>query len=353
MAVTSKSTMQRAATASAKMDEVTYEAPWRFKVSDPLDGPGAIFTYLRTNGPWFGDSFSYGNDTDNAAKLVEWSSPTRERGSDSVWVAVAKYTTRVDQDQQKPDTNGDPTDWPLDWRPEVSVSWAQHEKVCQKARYRGGFTHAPARFTQGEFYTPQNSALEIFDPPLMMDLSRATFRITFWRDVYNMGTASSLIDVVNEKTVAWRTFTKIIGGCGPYTLKCADVQGSPKREAREHPTLGRVLLDYMELVVELQYNREGWRDKINDRGLRRIVQAGDDDGFGGTVSLVDLLAQQAPPNRALLGIDGHPVSGPVLLDGAGNPKQATDRVPVEVTWQKYDEASYVANDYLNLVLEIP
>jgi hypothetical protein len=346
MAVTAVETMQLAATASAKMDEVTYEAPYRIKVNSALDGPGTIFSYLRANGPWLGDGFSYGADTDTSATLTEWSNPTREKGSDSVWIATARYSNKVGGGQ-KPDTSGSPTDWPLDWRPEMHISWAQHEVPCETAIYRGGFTHATPRFTLGNEYAPQNSALEIYDPPLVKDFSRATLRCRMFRELYNFGVASALLDLVNKNSATFQPYLNVLGGVAARTLKVSNVQGTPKRENREHPTYGyRVWLDYFELEIEIQYRRDGWRDNVVDRGLRKIVEPGAADGFGGTFSLVDLAAGNIAPNQAIKGPDQQPISGPVLLDGAGNPKQVTDRVPVTIQWQKYGEESYVANDYL-------
>lgn len=348
MSVTSVETVQRAATASCKMDEVTYEAPYRIKVSSANDGPGTIFTYLRANGPWLGDGFAYGSDSDPSATLVEWSNPTRERGSDSVWLATARYSNKLSSGQ-KPDTNGEPTDWPLDWRPEMSISWAQHEVPCETAIYRGGFTHVPARFVDGDEYAPQNSAFEIFDPPLMKDFSRATLRCRFYRAVYNFGVAQALMDLVNKNAATFQPYLNVLGGVGPRTLKVSNVQGSPRRENREHPTFGyRVWLDYFEIEIEIQYKRDGWRDEVVDRGMRRSVKPGDPDGFGGTISLTDLVDGKVAPNRAIHGVDGMPISGPVLFDGQGDALQATDRTPRKITWQKYGEESYVANDYLGV-----
>lgn len=340
-------TAQRAANGRATAGEVTYEAPWQITVDSATDGPAAIFAYLRStsSAPWLGRPFSYGGDTDAAATCREITGPKRSAGHDKLWTFEARYSTAVEGRDSRPNSSGDPTDWPLDWRPEVYVSWAQHEKPCETAIYRGGFTHAVQRFVEGQTYAPQNSAFEVYDPPLMKDFSRATFRCRFWAQLYDMAVAGEMIDGVNEGATTWDTGTKIFGGFGPRTMKVADVQGQPKREFREHGS-SRVWLDYMEIDVELQYNRDGWRDQVVDRGLRKAIEPGDADGFGGTFSLVDLLAKKAPPNAAIVGVDGHPLSGPVLLNGAGAPKDASDRTPVLITWQKYREFSFLAHPYL-------
>lgn len=342
-------TTQRAATGHATQDEITYEAPYQILLDSATKGPASIFSYLRStpSAPWLGREFAYGADSDPAATCREITQPQRAKGHDLLWTFSAKYSTSTNGRSERPDTSGDPTDWPPDWRPEVSITWAQHEKPCESAIYRGGFVHAPpVLFVDGQTYAPQNSAFEIYDPPLMMDFSRATFRCKFWALTYNMAVASALMDTVNRTTVTWATYTKIIGGCGPRTLKCSNVQGSPRRESREYSG-SRVWLDYMELDIELQYNRDGWRDSVVDRGMRKIVRPGEDDGYGSTYSLGDLTAGNIAPNRPVTGPDGQPLSGPVLFDGAGNPKQAGDRDPVYIVWQKYGEDFYLANDYLN------
>ena len=352
MSVTSLEKVQKAASGSAKSDEVTYEAPYRIKLSSAAEGPATIFAYLRATptAPWLGRTFSYGSDADASATCREISQPQREKGSTEVWLFTAKYSTKLEGSDQKPDNNGDPSGWPPDWRPEVYVSWAQHEQPCERAKYRGGFLHAPAKFTVGTEYIPQNSAFEIYDPPLTMDFSRATFRCRFWREFYNQDVATNLIDAVNNDDVTWQNYIPIIGSCARLTLKCANVPGHPKRESREHPTLGRVMLDYYEIDVELQYKRDGWRDLVVDRGMRRKAEAGDPDGRGGTISLTDLIGG-VPPNAAIVGIDGFPVNGPVLLNGAGEAKDAADRVPIYITWQKYQEITYPADPYLSLFFQ--
>jgi hypothetical protein len=347
MAVTSIDPVAKAATGHVTSQETTYEAPYRIKVSDPGDGPATIFAYLSAAAaptPWIGRTFAYGNDTDTSATCREITSPTREKGSHEVWLFSAKYSNKVDGDDQKPDSNGEMTSDPLEWRPEVRITWAQHEKPCYKAKYRGGFTHAPALFTAGEEYAPQNSALEIFDPPMIKDFSRATFSCRMWRQYYNATVAGAIIDVVNNTTETFHSYIPIIGSFAQYTLKVVDVQGNPHREMRQIGGMA-VMLEYYEITVEVQYNRDGWREKIVDRGMRRIAQAGDPDGRGGTISLTDLI-DGTPPNAAIVGVDGFPLNNPVLLDGAGNPKEATDRTPVIVTWQKYDEQSFTADPYL-------
>lgn len=354
MAVVSITEAQKAARCSVTSDEVTYECPYIVFVDSASDGPGVINTWLRAgNGPWAGSTYSYGGDSDPAAVLREWSQWQRAPGHDKLWTATARFSTKQDDDQAKPNNDtGDPTDWPLDWRPTVDASWAAHEEPCWKAVYRSGFTHAIERFTAGQSYTPQNSAYEIYDPPLMRDRSRATFQCRMWRELYNSDMAGSIIDWVNKTPTRWRAGLNIIGGFAPYTLKIADVRGNHKRESRENKELGmRVVLDYHEILIEVQYRRDGWRENVPDRGFRRIINEGDPDGHGGTVSFTDLLSAKMAPNREIVGIDGVAPKTPVLLDGAGNPKGAADRTPVEIVWSKYDEESFNTNVYLSYFFE--
>jgi hypothetical protein len=84
--------------------------------------------------------------------------------------------------------------------------------------------------------------------------------------------------------------------------------------------------------------------------MRRKAEAGDPDGRGGTISLTDLIGG-VPPNAAIVGVDGFPVNGPVLLNGAGEAKDAADRVPIYITWQKYQEITYPADPYLSLFFQ--
>lgn len=358
MAVVSIHETAKAARCSVTADEVTYEAPYRVKVSLATDGPGIINQWLRAgNGPWSGSTYDYGGDSDPAATLREWSQWQREPGSDTVWTATARYSTKQDAGQVRPSNDtGELTDFPPDWRPVVDVSWAGHEEPCYKAVYRSGFTHDPPLFVAGQSYAPQNSALEIFDPPLMKDRSRATYQCKLWREIYNSQQAGQMIDLVNKTPCKWRSGMNIIGGFAPYTLKVADVRGVNKRDSREVKIPGtstkqRVFLEYYEITIELQWRRDGWREKIVDQGFRRIVNAGDDDGHGGTVSLTDLLNGKMAPNRAIEGLDGIVPKTPVLLNGAGVPKQQTDRTPVEITWSKYDEESFNIDQYLIFFLE--
>jgi hypothetical protein len=346
MSVTSVDKAQKAATGHAKSDEVTYDAPYIVKVSSAADGPATIFAYLRANSsqPWLGRSFSYGNDSDVSAICKEISQPQRAKGHDGLWTFDAKYSTKLDSSDQKPDNNGEPTDVPMDWRPEVRVSRATHEQPCDKAIYRGGFLHAIPIATIGLSYCPMNSALQVYDPPLVKDFSRLTFSCRFWRQFYNADQAQMLFDSVNSDAVTFQSYIPIIGTFGQYTLKVGDIRGNPQRESRELFGV-RVMLDYYEIEMEVQYNRDGWREKVVDRGNRRIIQEGQLDGFGGSISMTDIISGKQAPNAVILGKDGHPVASPILLDGAGN-ALVDNRNPIQITWQKYVELFYSADPYL-------
>lgn len=333
-----------------------YTRTLKFKVTDPNDGPVTIFAYLLANGPFIGSTYSEGNDSDGFAYLEEIDVPQRENGSTDVWVVRLKYKTPSDDSKNKPDTTGSITPLPWNWRPEVSIGFAQHQEPCYQADYISGFTHVPQKVGVNTTMTPVNSTLaEAFDPPIMRDQSRMVIRIRSWSLDFSATQATAAVDRVNKFGVDFAPFLRtnyggvahgLLGHFTEFTLKVANVDMVPKRDT--FTILGfQYVIEYFEINTEVHYDPHGWRDPIVDRGTMRIAEPGGPDGRGGTFSMTDFPAG-VPPAAKIIDADGMPVGSPVLLDGAGNPK-ALAAPPVYITYRKYEEVNFASLPFTRVV----
>lgn len=122
------------------------------------------------------------------------------------------------------------------------------------------------------------------------------------------------------------------------------VEGTPRRA-----TVLASTIDYYEVLVEIHINKKTWREEIIDRGFHRGAWAGAPNGRGGTISAVDLPVG-VPELAPIQDFDGLPVLKPVLLNGAGFPKAASDANVYAGRWQKYDENGWIGNPYINSAL---
>ena len=341
------------ATGRATATEVEYTAVYRVRTDSYTVGPSAIFAHFRdpeNSLPWFGSTYSYGGDSDSSAVCTEVSTPRHVSGSAEVWEITLTFSTQQGASGQNVDTEGNPTNYPLDYRPQVWMSGSLATQPIDSAIYRGGFLHDPQLFLLGTKYRVQNSSGEqIDDPPLEEDVAIGSVFVKTFEQVYDIALHQRLTHV-NNGPVAFKSFLPYRGSFAARTLKIVAVQVMPKRESVEHND-ARSMLDYVEITHELAYNPRGWRKKIADIGFHRGAMAGDPDGKGGTISFTDLIDGVAPVMPIVGPIDGRPVRRPVLLNGAGQPAADTRGNAVMIEWQTNDEVTFYAHPSLGLALE--
>jgi len=307
------------ATGSYQDFKPEYTAVWRLFTDDPNDQAQQALAYVVANIAMFGDLYAYANDVSMLAVLRRIV-PARELGSTYVWTATLHYAVPDDNDEKK-DENGKPSDNPLDWRADISVNTVQYTKPVEQAEYISGFVGMSAQcWPKGMVGPVLNSAMTRFDPAPEADHGRKVIRVKknlAWFDCNSLVT-----NVINKKKVQFdyrglkQTVPKHQGKIRDFSV-----------EMRTHNAI-----DYLELQIWIDVNPEGWLLKIYDRGIDRRAMAGDPDGRGGIISASDELEGE-PPTQRILDFDQMPIMDPVFFDGDGQPIKRGGRSPVVLTYR--------------------
>lgn len=347
MSVTALQLHWHGATGDATADKVEYSAVYRVTTDSTATGPAAIFAYMRGLGIWLGSAYDYGGDSDSSAYCDRVSQPRHVDGSANIWELTLHFSTKAPNKGQGVDIDGNPTNDPLDWRPEVWTSGSLTSQPVSEATYIGGFLHAPAKFNSGDKIPVQNSAGTLVDdPPLEEEVPIQRIYVRTRAGLYDLGWAGTYLGRINTDAIKCDARLPFVGSFAIRTLKIADIQTQMKRESIERGGV-RIVDDYVEITIELHHNPRGWRQVLVDAGPNRLIEAGAPDGKGGTISLTEILAGQAPAARIIDPTNGLPVDGNVLLDGAGQPNQGVPPVPVKITWQTQEQRVFALIPYLS------
>lgn len=350
--------------ASGKVDRksIEYDAVFRIYSDDALDGPKTVLDYLYTNRPttpWIGLPYKYGNDLGMLTFVDSISVPKRVTGSDTttnIFEVTVSYKTRDSSDDQNgggQDIDGNKTDNPIDFRPEITFGYANYQEACQLAIYRGGFLHDPPKLFEGFVMMPCNSSLTPLDEPLERDQSRRVWRIKTNHLYFHDEDAQSYIDTVNSVAYTIDPRINATGVIAARQGKIMSIEATHKTATVDGSTF-----DYYEVTVEIHIipstgtfpvadeasaniaMRDGWRDVVIDRSLEVLACAGDPDGKGGTISFTDIL-EGMKDTRTITDLDGTVPFHSVLLNGKGGAKDVcTDKKVYTSTWQKYVEKQW-------------
>jgi len=306
-----------------------YQAIYKLKTTDPLDNAQLILEFFVTdpNLPGLGAPYEYGNDSDHSA-LCYSIKPRRRRKNSQMWDVIVSYKTPdPDDEDYKPDENGDLTDNPLEWRPEFSVSHRAETRPVYSARYMGGFTGTAAeRYPTPEDNTyrfvPMNSAFIPFDPPLEEVVTVRMVNITAYIEEFNGEAAATWHRALNERIVTidlpW-----YYDWWGKYEARLEQVDASLERRFREQPNGQQEPIDFFQLNIMVAVDPDNHLKKVVDRGVAARAIVGDPDGRGSTISSQDLV-EGMPRARHLVDADDNPITEPVLFDGDGAPLDVSD-----------------------------
>jgi hypothetical protein len=307
---------------------------YRIVVNSQTDGPDVITA--ATNVPKADIStyvapFKYGSDTDNAdlicrsisglQKVVSWN------GSVAVWQLDAEFV--YDRDQTLADKGV--TVKPLTRVESELVAVAQFKSV-QKVKAAAtlglndqyeedtAITDGVPVLTKNKIGPITNSAGVPIIPAIEQPVGKAGIVVT-WSKITPINYAP-FIGTVNSGNI---TIADTHGAFNTTftagTLRLVSAEQTPK--------------DYFNIrVVEVSLEfdlpeYEGDHFEL-DRGMAEFIEAGDDDGKGGTYSSGDI-----PDNnqRAMVGPDGNPIGQPVPLDGKG--KAIASFAPAKARWLRY------------------
>lgn len=341
MAVTGHVLAWRGASGDDDGKKRSYKAVYRVYTDNQLDGAQVVLDYFYTGSmPNPGDRtpYDYGNDSDPLALCNKISVPEHESGSALIWLVTVDFTTETNETAGGTDSNGDPTNNPLDFRPDFSTSFFMVQRPVWEAVYRGGFTGTVATIiADGDKIPPQASTYTVFDPPLEKEVALKRFSITINTSYFNDTASIGFLKKCNDKDM---TLNPNLGYSFAWDLEIAkgtgllnDYKSVIKRESVEIGGVKQVI-DYISLTAEILIDREGWLKKVVDRDRVRGAKAGDADGRGGTISAADVVDGMAFVD-AIRGPGGDIVNEPVLLNGDGQPLQVPC-APGDVIWTKWE-----------------
>lgn len=317
-------------------DQVSYNyaAKYWVKCDSPLDGPKTILQYFKSTAglPWFGDSFSFGNDTDTNAKCrsIAPSYVVNSEGWNEVdvkWEQSGGGSAETTPPTNL-DANGKETDDPEDWNDEVDSSFTQISVPVEKAIFRGFTPEGGHPFLRpGKVGPTVNSAMVPFDPPPEMEMDIEVVRFTKWQPDWDGAEGKKWIGRVNSDAVVINK------------PECNFKDNWPALWARIKAYSGVFVMTkkgpWWKRTIEVHINWQGWRGVLVDRGLTGAAI----DGRRPDGTVVSSSADWDEWLFPLVDADGYQISEPVLLDGKGKPL-VPGKPPVYLTYTYYEEKSF-------------
>lgn len=244
--------------------------------TDVADGPEAaeVASFGGVTVPSVGDA--HPADADKLARAVE-AKPEKNEPCD--FRVTVRYTTPI------------PTPPPEGSDPDMPENPLERTAVVVWGSKKTSIPVERADFRLGEIWISdqpvQSSALEVFDPPAMRDLSRRVLTIVRNEAVFDSIVTDDWEDAVNSD---------VFMGRPAGTVKVAHIVGS------RHYENG---VWYWEVEYQFDFKREGWNAHLVDRGTREL-------GEGTFTTIKDK--------------NGDPVNSPVNLDGCGKVLHPNDPV---------------------------
>ena len=211
------------------------------------------------------------------------------------------------------------------------MGWVKVEQPVEKAIYLGGMSNADVR-ALGQLGPVVNSANNVYDPPLQIERSLMSLRITKNLPNYPAELARMFSEAVNERAFAINNpkygFKLLVP---KWAAKCEGITGSSQSEGNVNywEVSYDLLIDFMPPPekVSLRFAGEpasGWHADVLDRGFHRRGQAGDLNEAGVAISSSDdakLLRSKKIRITDMQGDLGEPLADPSPLNGLGQPLQ--------------------------------
>jgi hypothetical protein len=311
----------------------TYHANYVVVTDDPTTSPKAVEAHFKatTSLPWYGRTWKWSGtaaDRDTTAICNKFEVTYRPRSAGVFDVRVQFEPQDKENQQQKPDTNGDLTDDPLLWIEEIVVNYTQLVIPSEKAIFRG---FDPPNIVNpfladGDKLPPCNSALVTFDPAPERIVPIKVVRFVRW--VPSLIAAEEYQGTINNDEY---TINKLI----PYNFRqvVPKYHGLIKNVGGHVEYINRRFLWKRE--IELWINPLSWIDQYLDEGDMTRRKPGDPKPGGGTWSLTDFAVGE-PFVARMRDHRGQVITKPTNLNGNGLPLEDPKK-PVYLKWQNYDD----------------
>jgi hypothetical protein len=281
VAVTSvKETYERSSTQDNKWKR-KYTRTWLVETDNPLDGSMRARTAIGI--PAIGNSYWVDSTENDPGSFVQSVNATCLGAGPaySQWKVVAEY---AEYDASQFPQN------PLEWPIQINWSGTQFEKVI---------------YYDINDKAIVNSAGEPFGEPVTIDDSRPVLTIVRNEPTYDLAIVDEYRDTLNADTFM---------GASPGLVKVSFMPG----ELQYNKDAGGSGF-YYKITYTFNFNRDGWKKKILDRGFSELDAS-------------DKL-------KTILGPDGQPLAEASLLDGTGHPLPF-DGTPVYQEFDVYQSKNF-------------
>lgn len=315
--------------------ERSYEAKVRIFASLATDGPAGAYDYIVANLAALGDTYVFGTDFDTAAYLVSID-PQRVPKSVSPWqwIVTLRWKTKSADDQKEDEEgeDGEKTDDPTRWKPEVKTGSVKVEEAVEDATYIDGYGTVTEGLLEDRGDGPVvNSAMQPFDPPATRRRSLTTY--TFVTYTNAILADLQLRDTVNDDLVQFSARDEEFS-FPAYTAYLDDI------------TYETVVVNEREYwrrsVILIIDEEKTFRPEYLDRGMHARAKDGDPNGSGGTYSAVDR-PSGAIEFRPITDTEtDEPITSPVPFDGEGQPitGASASQASVYGKWRTMRETSW-------------
>lgn len=350
MAVTDRSLHWNGSTGEQKSAGVSYVAYYLVHTNSASDQTKVILDYFLANGPWIGDSYSFANDSDTSA-FCNSIQPRKPNDADMTWVVEVKYES-LSEDEEKPDSNGQPTTNPLEWRNDYSISKTSIQVPVWQAKYLGIFTATgvqvgnPDGWVVGDIMLPSNTCGEPLNPPLEKPEPVRVIRISEIMSLYPTPVSDQLYNTVNDID---------------YDIPLPFTQGGAIKVKKYAGLIsdfgGRFFFQngfFWEVQLEIQQKlNDDWVDKVPNIGLCAGVQYGSAMGIyagpGNTAAAWPSGAEARhgaagiPAKRVVKDAFGERFAEPILLDQLNNPIETNNPKDARyIHYMKYETDNHSA-----------
>ena len=338
-----------------------YKATVRVKM-DELTSSKQVIDYLISEGFTPFKQYDVAGDVDPFAFLKTIGDPVRVGGTDcSIWEVPLEFEPLQ---FKRRDENGNPTDDPTLFLPEMSISHASTTETETRGYYLGDTSALKAGvegFNAWSDTDPQGNPVGFDWPQIAADGNKVliTNSVGFQRKVQKQ--RSTLILTI-KRNFAYVIFEE--GGALPqdwindadvtltvrqtqfkakkHTLRCLSWQTSPKiakLESVEEP------LDYVEVVCRLAYDPERWNAKLLNEGTKSRGTGGDINTADGTV-----IQQTLDGGVQDIHSGGQKVNREFPLDKDGIPLEISGNDAAWGEWRYYDELDMENIDFFTPII---
>lgn len=328
MAVTSVSLIKAGRGGSVKEDlNRSYTLRYRVVTNNANDGPERVLAHFEgTAGlPWFGTTYSSGNDTDIYAAVTDINVRSVKE-SDTRWNVDVKFSL-----PEKRDKENEPETDPTKRRDEYSIGFSQITETAREGVSRQDIPIPEIRVgdrtgivvASGE-PVPENLAPEKLSGDMIVTITR-------YASVYDASLFRKYVmrAVNSDKRIFDDPNYNYLDTWEPRQALIVAANASLEYE-------NGVL--FWKIALNVHLKQDTWDAVVPNMGFNRAAVPGSPDGKGGFYSSTDF-KEGDPPFKPIKGVDGDPVNEPVWLDNSGQPLGATDQ-KIFYKWGIYEELPF-------------